>query len=251
MLAKRIIPCLDVVGSRTVKGVKFKNLRDAGDPLELAWKYSQAGADELVFLDIKASQESRSARFEFIKQVARNVSIPLTVGGGINSLSDVSDMLKAGADKISINTAAVNTPRLITQIAEEFGTQCVVVAIDSRRALERDLVCIYGGSQITELETVSWARQVVELGAGEILLTCLDTDGLQAGFNLELNKSVSQAVSVPLIASGGAGKERHFKDVFTLTAVDAALAASVFHFGQISIPELKQYLQANSIEVRL
>lgn len=251
MLAKRIIPCLDVKDFRTVKGRQFQNLQDAGDPIYLAWHYCQQGADELVFLDIAASLEARSAREAFVREVARNVCIPFTVGGGIRSVADAASLLECGADKVSVNTAAVKRPDLLDELALEFGSQAVVLAIDSRSSALGQRVCIYGGSQLTDFATLDWAKEAVERGAGEFLLTSLDNDGVKEGFNIDLNRLVAEQVSVPLIASGGAGSMQDFLDVFREAQVEAALAASVFHYSEFSIPELKRYLNANEIEVRL
>nr|4EVZ_A Chain A, HisF-LUCA [synthetic construct]4EVZ_B Chain B, HisF-LUCA [synthetic construct] len=251
MLAKRIIPCLDVKDGRVVKGVNFENLRDAGDPVELAARYDEEGADELVFLDITASHEGRETMLEVVERTAEQVFIPLTVGGGIRSVEDASRLLRAGADKVSINTAAVKNPELITEAAEEFGSQAVVVAIDAKRVGGGWEVFTHGGRKPTGLDAVEWARKVVELGAGEILLTSMDRDGTKAGYDLELTRAVSEAVSVPVIASGGAGELEHFAEVFELEGADAALAASIFHFGEITIREVKAYLRERGIEVRL
>ncbi len=250
MLAKRIIPCLDVDKGRVVKGVKFQNLRDAGDPVEVAKRYEEEGADELVFLDITASAEDRNIMIEVVKAVAENVFMPFTVGGGIRSLEDMRRLLEAGADKVSVNTAAVKNPQLVYEGARRFGSQCIVVAIDAKREGSSWRVYINGGRTPTELDAVEWARRVEELGAGEILLTSMDRDGTKDGYDIALNRAVSEAVKIPVIASGGAGKKEHFYEVFTETRVQAALAASVFHFREISIPELKDYLRERGVHVR-
>lgn len=252
MVAKRIIPCLDVDKGRVVKGVKFVSLRDAGDPVELAALYDREGADELVFLDITASAEGREIMCDVVKRVAEKVFIPFTVGGGIRTLEDIRNILTAGADKVAINTAAVKNPELISQAAEQFGRQCVVVAIDARRTSRgRWEVYIHGGRTPTGLDAVAWARRVVELGAGEILLTSMDRDGTKEGYDLELTRAVAEAVPVPVIASGGAGKLEHFAEALTEGKADAVLAASLFHFGVYSIRQVKEYLAARGITVRL
>ena len=251
MLAKRIIPCLDIKDGRTVKGVNFVELRDAGDPVELAKIYAKAGADELVFLDISATQEKRKTLVDLVDQVARQINIPFTVGGGISSLEDVRALLNAGADKISINSSAVRRPELINELAQEFGSQCVVVAIDTCRVGEVDLVHTHGGTKPTEIITQEWAKEVAERGAGEILLTSMDHDGTKAGFANEITAELSGMLPIPVIASGGAGKMPHFVDVFTDGKADAALAASIFHFKEIPVPELKAYVREQGVEVRL
>lgn len=251
MVAKRIIPCLDIKGGRTVKGTKFLNLRDAGDPVELAAQYSRQGADELVFLDISATDEERSTTLEVVRHVARELSIPFTVGGGVRSVKDVSRLLNAGADKISINSAAVRTPSLITDLAKEFGIQCVVVAIDTKNVCGRNTVHVQAGKVSTERETCAWAREVAERGAGEILLTSMDHDGTRSGFDLELTRTVSTAVSIPVVASGGAGTPEHLRAVLCEGAADAALAAGIFHDQVITIPEVKMFLREHGVEVRL
>lgn len=251
MLSKRIIPCLDVKDGRTVKGVNFVNLTDAGDPVELAWQYSQQGADELVFLDITATHERRKTMIEMVKSVARQLNIPFTIGGGITSVADADALLSAGADKISINSAAVNNPLLIEQLASAFGVQFVVVAVDTKFVEGKNLVHLNGGRKATELETETWIKQAESMGAGEILLTSMDHDGTKSGFDLNLLGTVCSSINIPVIASGGAGNTQHFIDVFKQTGVDAALAASVFHFGEIAIPDLKQELNKHSIPVRL
>jgi len=252
MLAKRIIPCLDIKDGRVVKGINFINLRDAGDPVEQAKIYNDAGADELVFLDISASVEGRETMVEVVKAVADQVFMPLTVGGGIKSVEDMRRLLSAGADKISINTAAVNEPGLITQGAKRFGSQCIIIAVDARRITEdRWEVVTYGGRQSTDLDTIAWVKKAVDLGAGEVLLTSMDADGTLAGYDLELTRKVSEAVNVPIIASGGAGTPQHFADVLTIGKADAALAASLFHDNQLTIPVLKTYLAQRNIPVRI
>ncbi|PWG81695.1 imidazole glycerol phosphate synthase subunit HisF [Pararcticibacter amylolyticus] len=249
-LAKRIIPCLDVKDGRTVKGVNFVDLRDAGDPVELAWQYSQQGADELVFLDITATHERRKTMVELVKAVARQVNIPFTIGGGINEIADADILLNAGADKISINSAAVRSPELVNELANAFGKQFVVVAVDTKNINGKNLVHLNGGRIPTDIETKKWIKEVEERGAGEILLTSMDHDGTKGGFDNTLLKKINDSISIPLIASGGAGSEQHFIDVFKLTNVDAALAASVFHYGEILIPDLKAKLKKENIEVR-
>lgn len=251
MLAKRIIPCLDVDKGRVVKGVKFQNLRDAGDPVEVAKSYEEQSADELVFLDITASAEERKIMIEVVQRVAETVFIPFTVGGGVSSLEDIRRLLSAGADKVSINTAAVKNPQLIYESAKRFGSQCIVVAIDAKRSERGWEVYIHGGRTPTGLDAVEWAKRVESLGAGEILLTSMDADGTKKGYDIELCKAVASAVSIPVIASGGAGTMEHFYEVFTKTNVDAALAASLFHFKEVSIPELKAYLKNKGVHVRL
>ncbi len=250
MLAKRIIPCLDVKDGRTVKGINFVDLRDAGDPVELAWNYSQQGADELVFLDITATHERRKTTVEMVKAVARQINIPFTIGGGINEIADADALLNAGADKISINSAAVRNPALIEELAKAFGVQFVVVAVDTKHIGNTNLVHLSGGRIATELETLDWIKEAESRGAGEILLTSMDHDGTKAGFDNTLLKVVNDAVNIPVIASGGAGNTQHFVDVFERTNVDAALAASVFHYGEILIPDLKNVLRGHNIEVR-
>ncbi|WP_282637561.1 imidazole glycerol phosphate synthase subunit HisF [Sphingobacterium thalpophilum] len=250
MLAKRIIPCLDVKDGRTVKGVNFVDLRDAGDPVELAYAYSQQGADELVFLDITATHEGRKTTIDLVKAVARQVNIPFTIGGGINEIRDADILLNAGADKISINSAAVRNPGLINQMANAFGAQFVVVAVDTRSIEGQDFVHLSGGRIKTDLNTVDWIREAQERGAGEILLTSMDHDGTKNGFDNQFLRTVNDQIHIPLIASGGAGAQQHFVDVFQQAKVDAALAASVFHYGEILIPDLKQTLRNNGIVVR-
>ena len=250
-LAKRIIPCLDVKDGRTVKGVNFVDLRDAGDPVELAWNYSRQGADELVFLDITATVERRKTMVELVKSVARQINIPFTIGGGINEIADADALLNAGADKISINSAAVRNPALIDELAKAFGVQFVVIAVDTRSIGSKNIVHLNGGRLPTERETLEWILEAESRGAGEILLTSMDHDGTKNGFDNGLLKIVNDAVHIPVIASGGAGAVQHFVDVFEKTNVDAALAASVFHYGEILIPDLKAVLKSNNIEVRI
>jgi imidazole glycerol-phosphate synthase subunit HisF len=250
MLKKRIIPCLDIRDGRTVKGINFVDIRDAGDPVELAKRYVQEGADELVFLDITATHENRKTLSVLVERISREINIPFTVGGGINSLTDVSVIIKAGADKVSINSSAVKRPKLITEIADQFGSQCVVVAIDTKFVNGEWIVYVNGGRIPTELKTMDWVKQVEELGAGEILLTSMNNDGMKTGFALDITNAVSQAVNIPVIASGGAGTKEHFKEVFLQTKASAALAASIFHFGEIPIPDLKNYLRTEKIPVR-
>jgi cyclase len=252
MLAKRVIPCLEVDAGREVKGVRFVDLQDAGDPVELAALYDREGADELVFLDITASAEGRPILEDVVRRTAGEVFIPLTVGGGIRSVEDVRRMLRAGADKVAMNTAAVQQPALVREAARIFGSQCVVVAIDARRrAPGRWEVYTHGGRVPTGLDVVAWAREVERLGAGEILLTSMDRDGTTEGFDLELTRSVSEAVGIPVIASGGAGRPAHFVEVLTEGKADAALAASIFHFGRVRIREVKAALAAAGIPVRV
>jgi len=250
-LSKRIIPCLDVKDGRTVKGVNFVDLRDAGDPVELAAQYAQQGADELVFLDITATHERRKTMIEMVKSVARQLNIPFTIGGGITEIADAEALLNAGADKISINSAAVRNPKLIEELAKNFGVQFVVVAVDTKHVDGSNWVHLNGGRLITELQTENWIKQAEELGAGEILLTSMDHDGTKAGFDCDLLKKINDSINIPIIASGGAGSMEHFTEVFQKANVDAALAASVFHYGEILIPDLKQELSRNQIPVRL
>jgi imidazole glycerol-phosphate synthase subunit HisF len=250
MLTKRIIPCLDIKEGRTVKGTNFVDLRDAGDPVELAAIYAQQGADELVFLDITATVEERKTLLDLVNKVAHAVNIPFTVGGGIGSISDVSKLLNAGADKVSINSSAVKNPELIYELAKEFGSQCIVVAIDTRHLKGEDIVHTHGGRKPTELRTRQWVKQVEELGAGEILLTSMDADGTKNGFALDITSFVSENLHIPVIASGGAGNMEHFYDVFTTGKADAGLAASIFHFREIPIPDLKQYLAEKGVPMR-
>ncbi len=251
MLTKRIIPCLDVKDGRTVKGVNFVGLRDAGDPVELAARYTEEGADELVFLDITATVEKRKTLVELVRKIAQKINIPFTVGGGISSKEDVSALLNAGADKISINSSAVKNPDLINELALEFGSQCVVVAIDTRNVGGEHIVHVRGGRTPTALKTLEWAKEIAERDAGEILLTSMDHDGTKSGFADELIAEVSQMLTVPVIASGGAGNMDHFVDTFIKGKADAALAASIFHFKEIQLAELKTYLATKDIPVRI
>jgi cyclase len=250
MLKRRIIPCLDIKNGRTVKGINFLNLIDAGDPVELAKAYVKQGADELVFLDITATIENRKALAGLVERISAEINIPFTVGGGINTVEDVSDLIKAGADKVTINSSAVRNPGLISEIAEQFGRQCVVVAIDTKLIDDEWIVFIDGGRTVTEFKTVSWAHRVEELGAGEILLTSMNSDGTKSGFSLDITAEVSRSVNIPVIASGGAGSMEHFSMVFFNTECSAALAASIFHFGEINIRELKTYLKHEGIAIR-
>jgi cyclase len=250
MLAKRIIPCLDIKDGRTVKGVNFENLRDAGDPVELAALYAEQGADELVFLDITATHEKRKTLYTLVEQVAARINIPFTVGGGIGALADVGVLLNSGADKVSINSAAVRDPNLISRIADKYGNQCVVVAIDARWETDRWIVYLNGGRLSTGIELFTWAAEAERLGAGEILFTSMDHDGTKAGFAIDALRQMSQTVNIPVIASGGAGTMEHFADAFTNGLADAALAASIFHFKEIGIPELKYYLDTQHIPIR-
>jgi imidazole glycerol-phosphate synthase subunit HisF len=251
MLTKRIIPCLDIKDGRTVKGTNFINLRDAGDPVELAAEYALQGADELVFLDITATLEERKTLLDLVYKVAHAVNIPFCVGGGIATINDVSKLLNAGADKVSINSSAVKNPDLVYELSKEFGSQCIVVAIDSKNLNGEDLVHTHGGKKPTTIKTFEWAKKVESLGAGEILLTSMDTDGTKNGFANVLTSQISTALNIPVIASGGAGNMEHFYDVFTLGNADAGLAASIFHFKEIAIPDLKAYLQAMGLPIRL
>lgn len=252
MLAKRIIPCLDVDAGRVVKGTRFLNLLDAGDPVELAQRYNDEGADELVFLDITASSDKRPILLKAVERTAERVFIPLTVGGGIRTIQDIRTLLSAGADKVSLNTVAVENPRMVRDGAERFGSQCIVVAIDAKRrpgAPKWD-VYIYGGRKNTGLDAIQWARRAEKLGAGEILLTSMDRDGTKIGYDLELLRQLSDAVTIPVIASGGAGQERHFLDAFTKGHAHAALAASLFHRKELRIKDLKRYLKRKGVPVR-
>jgi cyclase len=250
MLTKRIIPCLDVKDGRTVKGVNFVSLRDAGDPVELAQRYAQEGADELVFLDISASEEKRKTLAKLVRDVAHAINIPFTVGGGISSVADVGILLDNGADKVSINSAAVRRPALIRELAQRFGTQCIVVAVDAKQLNNEWIVHLVGGKVPTERRLFEWAQEAVDNGAGELLFTSMDHDGTKQGFANKALKQLSELVSVPIIASGGAGEMTHFVDTFVEGNADAALAASVFHFKEIGIPELKTYLDQHQIPVR-
>lgn len=251
MYAKRIIPCLDVKNGRVVKGMSFVNLVDAGDPVECAKQYDVQGADELVFLDITASSDSRNITIDMVEKVANTIFIPFTVGGGIRSVDDFNALLRAGADKVSVNSAAVYRPELISEAAYKFGSQCVVAAIDAKRSGDSWEVYVHGGRTPMGIDAVEWAVKCEELGAGEILLTSMDEDGQKKGYDLALTKAVSERVGIPVIASGGAGALEHFYDAFTKGQADAVLAASLFHFGEIPIPELKKYLNSKSIPVRL
>ncbi|RQO32093.1 imidazole glycerol phosphate synthase subunit HisF [Taibaiella sp. KBW10] len=251
MLKKRIVPCLDIKDGRTVKGINFESIRDAGDPIELAQRYVLEGADELVFLDISATLEKRKTLSELVTRIAAQINIPFTVGGGINSLEDAKTIINAGADKISINSSAILDPELITKIAHEFGNQCVVLAIDTKFVNDQWMVFRSGGKIATGIGAVDWAKKSVSLGAGEILLTSMNNDGTKSGFALDITQQISEHVSVPVIASGGAGTMQHFADVFKQTKATGALAASVFHYEQISIPSLKQFLKEQNIDIRL
>lgn len=251
MLAKRIIPCLDVRDGRVVKGVNFVNIRDAGDPVELATYYSQQGADEIVFLDITATSDARDTVADVVERTAAQVFVPLTVGGGIRTLEDFQRLLRAGADKISVNSAAVKDPTLISRAAERFGSQCVVVAIDARRREDGSFeVYTAGGRNPTGIDAVEWAKECERLGAGELLVTSMDTDGTKAGFDVEMLRAVTDVVSIPVIASGGCGSLAHFAEMFEQTGCDAALAASLFHFGELTVPQVKEYLRAQNIPAR-
>ena len=250
MLAKRIIPCLDIKNGETVKGVNFLDLKEVGNPVEMAIRYSQQGADELVFLDISATEERRKTLIPLVRDIAKHINIPFTVGGGINALENVEELLKNGADKITINSAALSNPKLITDVAKRFGSQCMVVAIDTKVVQNQNKVFSNGGKIETEKELFSWAKEVENLGAGEILLTSMNTDGTKAGFAIEITKQLSELVNIPVIASGGAGTMKHFEDVFTETKATGALAASIFHFNEIAIPELKNYLKSKNLSIR-
>jgi cyclase len=251
MLAKRIIPCLDVDRGRVVNGTKFLNLRDAGDPVECAKEYDRQGADELVFLDITASAENRATMIDVVERTANECFMPLTVGGGIRTVDDIRAMLKAGADKTSLNTAAVQNPDVVRAGAERFGSQCIVVAIDAKRMGERWQVFTHGGRKPTGLDAVEWARRIESLGAGEILLTSMDADGTKFGYDVALTRTVSEAVTIPVIASGGAGKLEHMADVLNAGKADAVLAASIFHFGEYTVGDAKKFLREKGISVRL
>lgn len=251
LLVKRIIPCLDIKDGKTVKGINFVNLTDVGDPVELGALYAQMGADELVFLDITATNEKRKTFAELVQRIARNINIPFTVGGGISDVEDVSVLLSSGADKVSVNTAAVRNPQLINDMANQFGSQCVVLAIDTKFINNDWYVFLNGGRIPTEIKTTEWAKKATELGAGEILLTSMNHDGTKNGFAIDITKKISEMVNVPVIASGGAGKMEHFTEVFKDGKADAALAASIFHYKEIEIPVLKKYLKLNGIDIRL
>ncbi len=250
MLKRRIIPCLDIQNGRTVKGINFEEIRDAGDPVELAKKYVKDGADELVFLDITATVEKRKTLLELVEKIAAEINIPFTVGGGINNIEDVTRLIAAGADKVSINSSAVKRPELISEIANQFGSQCVVVAIDTKKVDDTWYVYTHGGRTATELKTIDWARQAVELGAGEILLTSMNNDGTKSGFALDVTREVSNAINVPVIASGGAGRKEDFDTLFQTTKATGGLAASIFHYNEIPITELKTYLKTLKIPIR-
>ena len=255
-LVKRIIPCLDVDNGRVVKGVNFVGIRDAGDPVEIARRYNEQGADEITFLDITASHEDRDTTVHTVEQIAEQVFIPLTVGGGIRSLQDIRTMLNAGADKVSINTAAIHNPELVRQASERFGAQCIVVAIDAKRVADvggqpRWEIFTHGGRKPTGIDAVAWAVKMAELGAGEILLTSMDRDGTKNGFELGVTRAITDAVDIPVIASGGVGKLQHLVDGILVGGADAVLAASIFHFGEFTVPEAKAYMAAQGIEVRL
>lgn len=251
MLKKRIVPCLDIKNGRTVKGVNFVDIKDAGDPVELGELYAKEGADELVFLDITATNEGRKTFVELVREIAKHLNIPFTVGGGISSVDDVSPLLKAGADKVSVNSSAVRNPNLVDELVAAFGSQCIVVAIDARQVNEQWIVHTHGGSKPTDKELFSWAKEVETRGAGEILFTSMDHDGTKQGFAVEALKRLSEEVNIPIIASGGAGNMEHFEDVFENGSADAALAASIFHFKEIAIPDLKRHLDSKEIAVRL
>lgn len=250
MLKKRIIPCLDIKDGRTVKGIQFVAIRDAGDPVELAKRYAEQGADELVFLDITATVERRKTLAALVERIARHIHIPFTVGGGIRSVEEAKEVVGAGADKISVNSSAVARPALIGELAAELGSQAVVVAIDTRFDGAGSRVYVHGGRTPTDLDTEAWARQAEALGAGEILLTSMNHDGAKTGFALDITDRISRAVNIPVIASGGAGEARHFEEVFRRTGASAALAASIFHYGEVPIPRLKEFLRNKNIPVR-
>ncbi|MEQ1587561.1 MAG: imidazole glycerol phosphate synthase subunit HisF [Cyclobacteriaceae bacterium] len=251
MLTKRIIPCLDIKDGRTVKGINFINIRDAGDPVELGASYAKQGADELVFLDISATNENRKTFVELVRDIAAHVNIPFTVGGGISSVADVAPLLEAGADKVSINSAAVKNPQLIDDLAKAFGSQFVVLAIDARKIDNQWTVHTHGGSKPTEKKLFSWAKEAQSRGAGEILFTSMDHDGTKQGFAVDPLTKLHELLSIPVIASGGAGNPRHFLEAFVMGRADAALAASLFHFGELAIPDLKSYLKSNGVTVRI
>jgi cyclase len=250
MLTKRIIPCLDIKDGRTVKGINFVNIRDAGDPVELGALYAQQGADELVFLDISATNEKRKTFAELVKKIAKHINIPFTVGGGISSVHDVAPLLEAGADKVSVNSAAVRDPQLIDELSKAFGAQCIVLAIDARKIDNQWIVHTHGGKQPTDKKLFSWAKEGQERGAGEILFTSMDHDGTKNGFAIDPLSKLHELLNIPVIASGGAGHEGHFIDAFTLGKADAALAASIFHFGEIKVPDLKAFLKGKGISIR-
>jgi imidazole glycerol-phosphate synthase subunit HisF len=251
MLTKRIIPCLDIKDGRTVKGVNFVNIRDAGDPVELGSLYAQQGADELVFLDISATNEQRKTFASLVKDIARHINIPFTVGGGISSVADVAPLLEAGADKVSINSSAVRNPQLLNDLSKAFGSQCIVLAIDARKIDNQWIVHTHGGKQPTDKKLFSWAKEGQDRGAGEILFTSMDHDGTKSGFAIDALNKLNHLLEIPVIASGGAGRPEHFIDAFILGNADAALAASIFHFGEIRVPELKDFLSKKGINIRL
>ena len=253
MLAKRIIVCMDCDAGRVVKGINFVNIKDAGDPVELAKEYNKQGADELVFLDITASSEKRDTMKELVERVAKQIFIPFTVGGGIRTVEDIREILNAGADKVSLNTAAVENPNIISEGALKFGSQCIVVAIDAKKndsIKNKFEVYTYGGRKPTGIDAVSWAKKAEKLGAGEILLTSMDRDGTKKGFDLTLTKKISEAVSIPVIASGGVGKRKHFSEAFTKGKADAALAASIFHYGEYTVNQVKEYCKKDKVVIR-
>lgn len=251
MISKRIIPCFDVRDGMVVKGQKFENIKEVSEPVVLAKKYNELGADELVFYDITASYEERKLFTEVVEKIANEVFIPLTVGGGINTVEDFSRVLKAGADKVSINSSAVKNPHLITEAAKKFGSQCVVLSIDVKRVNDKFMVFVKGGRENTGLDAIEWAKKGEELGAGELVINSMDMDGVKEGFDRELLEEISKVVTIPIIASGGAGNMTHFKEVFNIKGVDAGLAASIFHFGEVEIPELKRYLKNEGIPTRI
>lgn len=251
MISKRIIPCFDVRDGMVVKGQKFENIKEVSEPVVLAKKYNELGADELVFYDITASYEERKLFTEVVEKIANEVFIPLTVGGGINTVEDFSRVLKAGADKVSINSSAVKNPHLITEAAKKFGSQCVVLSIDVKRINDKFMVFVKGGRENTGLDAIEWAKKGEELGAGELVINSMDMDGVKEGFDRELLEEISKVVTIPIIASGGAGNMTHFKEVFNIKGVDAGLAASIFHFGEVEIPELKRYLKNEGIPTRI
>lgn len=251
MITKRIIPCLDITQGKVVKGIQFANFRDAGDPVELAKDYDEQGADELVFLDITATRENRNILLDVVRKTAKKVTIPFSVGGGIRTTEDMRQVLRAGADKVSVNTGAFKRPEMIVECANTFGSQCVVLSLDAKKINNQWNVFINDGTTNTGITAIDWAKKAEKLGIGEILLTCIDTDGMKKGFNIELTKTISQKVNIPIIASGGAGSKKDFYEVFTKGCADAALAATLFHFGELKIQELKQYLEKKHIPVRL
>ncbi|MGK0443689.1 MAG: cyclase [Bermanella sp.] len=255
-LAKRIIPCLDVEGGRVVKGVQFVDIRDAGDPVEVAKRYDEQGADEITFLDITASHEGRDTTIHMVQAIAEQVFIPLTVGGGIRAIEDIRNMLNAGADKVSINSAAITNPEFVREAAEKFGSQCIVIAIDAKKVSQdgeanKWEIFTHGGRKPTGIDAIEWAVKMTDFGAGEVLLTSMDKDGVKTGFDIELTRAISEAVNVPVIASGGVGNLQHLADGVTLGKADAVLAASIFHFGEHTVQEAKEHMQAQGIEVRL